>query len=62
MYLMEMLSTYQKVNLPAIVIEYFNTIMTSNDGKHGLTYYFWLNRAVDYFNVECDKAKAGSMK
>lgn len=57
-----MLATYQKVNLPAIVQEHFNIVMSTKDGRHGLAYGFWLNRVFVYYNVECGKGMAGSVK
>lgn len=62
LFLMEILSKYNKVNLPAIVIEHIHTVMTAKDGKHGLAYDFWLNRVFEYFSVVCGKGKAGSVK
>lgn len=50
------------MNLLVIVIEHFNTIMTSKDGKHGLAYSFWLNKIFAYFNIECGKGKTGFVK
>lgn len=40
LFFMEALSKYQKVNFSAIVIEHMNTVMTTNNGKHGLSYGF----------------------
>lgn len=53
LYLIEIVS-YQKVNLPMIVIEHFNTFMFEHYDNHALPYYFCLNRVFAYFllNVE----------
>lgn len=53
LYIMEILSTYQKVKLPVLVIEHFNTVMFVNNGKHALPYGFWMNKLFAYFFVKC---------
>lgn len=40
LFLTEVLSKYQKVNLPTAMIEHMHTIVMIKDGKHGLAYGF----------------------
>lgn len=62
LFFMKVLLKYEKVNLPTIMIEHINTVITVKDGNHGLAYRFWLNRVFPYFNVECGKKKVDSVK
>lgn len=59
---MKMLFNYKKINLPAIVIEYISTVINAKAGRHGLPYGFWLNMVFSYFNIECGKVQADSVK
>lgn len=62
LYLMEILSTYQKVRLPVNFTKYFDTIIFINNVNHALPYGFWLNKVFAYFFVECVKGKARLVK
>lgn len=62
LFLMEMLFKYKKVSLPAIAIKHINIVFNANDRRHRTPYGFGLNRVFAYFNIECVKVKADSVK
>lgn len=49
---MESLSRMEHINLPAIMIEHIQKIMTSRDEKHGLAYGYLLNRVFISNNIK----------
>lgn len=59
---MEMLFEYKKINLPAIVFEYINIFINKQDGQSALLYRILLNKVFSYFNIECGKVEANSVK
>lgn len=57
LYLMDVWSLYQRVKLPAIVIEHINTVMITKDWEHGSVSGLRVNRVFAFFNVKSGKGE-----
>ncbi|KAK4357431.1 hypothetical protein RND71_023041 [Anisodus tanguticus] len=60
--LIETLSAFQPVSLPAIMIEHMIKVVNTSEGRHGLTYGFLLTKVLAYFKVRTGKATLGTKK
>lgn len=62
LFIMEALSTFQPINLSALMIEHMHKVMTVKDGKHGLTYGFLLIKVFEFFKLPCGQGIVGTKK
>lgn len=62
LYLMEILTTLEDINLPALMMEHMTKVWTMKEGRHGLAYGYQLNNVFEYFGVRMGRGVSGCIK
>lgn len=62
LFLIESLSKFKEISLPATIIEHVHKVMMVRDRKHGLAYGYMLNKVFQFLKVPSDNRAEGSSK
>lgn len=60
--LIKALTTFTSISLPDLMIEHIIKVANKNDGRHVLSYGFFITRVFEYFDVKLEKATIGTRK
>ncbi|KAH0644974.1 hypothetical protein KY284_032858 [Solanum tuberosum] len=61
-FLMEKLDELEEINLPAIILEHMDIVMTWKNAKHGIPYGYLLNLVFNHFEIPVGKGVPGTTK
>lgn len=62
LFTMEAISKFDDVNLPAVILEHMHKIINARDGRHGMSYGYFLARVFDHFKVPLGLGVRGTIK
>lgn len=62
LFLIECLSKFELISLPAPMIEHIKKVIYEKEGKHGMSYGYFLKKVFDHYGIIKKKESPGTIK